>query len=53
MAKPKPIKVRLTNQGKDTETPWAQDLGPAPGPSGSRKVRLINVPFMHAKPKIG
>ena len=53
MAKSKPIKVRLTNAGKDTETPWAHDLGPAPGPSGSRKVRLINVPFMHAKPTWG
>ena len=53
MAKPKLIKVCLTNQGQDTETPWAHDLGPAPGPSGSRKVRLINVPFMHAKPTWG
>ena len=53
MAKPKQIKVCLTNQGVDTETPWALDLGPAPGPSGSRKVRLINVPFMHAKPTWG
>lgn len=53
MAKPKPIKVCLTNQGRDTETPWAEDLGPARGPSGSRKVRLINVPFMHAKPTWG
>ena len=53
MAEPKLIKVCLTNQGEDTETPWAQDLGPAPGPSGSRKVRLVNVPFMHAKPTWG
>jgi hypothetical protein len=53
MAKSKPIKVCLTNQGHDIETPWAQDLGPAPGPPGSRKVRLINVPFMHAKPTWG
>ena len=54
MAKPKPIKVCLTNQGVDTETPWAEDLGPAPGhPAGSRKVRLINVPFRHAKPTWG
>lgn len=48
-----PIKVCLTNQGADTETPWALDLGPAPGPRGSRRVRLINVPFMHAKPTWG
>jgi hypothetical protein len=53
MAKPKLLKVCLTNQGQDTETPWAHDLGPAPGPTGSRKVRLINVPFMHAKPTWG
>lgn len=49
----KPIKVCLTNQGQDTETPWATDLGPEPGPSGSRRVRLINVPFLHAKPTWG
>jgi hypothetical protein len=54
MGKPqKPIKVCLTNGGKDSETPWATDLGPAPGPSGSRKVRLVNVPFLHAKPTWG
>lgn len=54
MAKePELIKVCLTNQGADTETPWAHDLGPAPGPSGSRKVKLVNVPFMHAKPTWG
>lgn len=49
----KPIKVCLTNRGKDAETPWAADLGPAPGPSGSRKVRVANVPFLHAKPTWG
>ena len=49
----KPIKVCLTNRGQDSETPWAADLGPAPGPSGSRKVRLVNVPFLHAKPTWG
>ena len=49
-----PIKVCLTNKGEDTETPWAQDLGPVPnGPPGARKVRLLNVPFMHAKPTWG
>jgi len=49
-----PIKVCLTNQGKDTETPWAEDLGPAPsGPTGARLVRLVNVPFLHAKPTWG
>ncbi len=51
---PEMIKVCLTNKGEDTETPWALDLGPAPGaPPGSRKVKLANVPFMHAKPTWG
>ena len=49
----KAIKVCLTNGGDDVETPWAHDLGPAPGAKGSRKVRLVNVPFMHAKPTWG
>jgi len=49
----KAIKVCLENRGEDRETPWAADLGPAPGPKGSRKVRLVNVPFMHAKPTWG
>ena len=53
MAEPKLIKVCLTNKGEDTETPWAHDLGPGPGPAGSRKVKLVNVPFMHAKPTWG
>ncbi len=49
----KTMKVCLTNAGEDRETPWAFDLGPAPGPSGSRKVRLVNVTFLHAKPTWG
>ena len=49
----KTIKVCLTNGGDDHETPWAHDLGPAAGPKGSRKVRLVNVPFLHAKPTWG
>lgn len=49
----KAIKVCLENRGEDRETPWATDLGPAPGPKGSRKVRLVNVPFIHAKPTWG
>ncbi|MGE3547711.1 MAG: hypothetical protein AB7L28_27540 [Kofleriaceae bacterium] len=53
MSESKLIKVCLTNRGEDTETPWAHDLGPAPGPDGSRKVKLVNVPFMHAKPTWG
>jgi hypothetical protein len=49
----KTIKVCLTNRGEDSETPWAQDLGPAPGVKGGRRVRLVNVPFLHAKPTWG
>jgi hypothetical protein len=49
----KAIKVCLSNEGDDQETPWAHDLGPTSGPKGSRKVRLVNVPFMHAKPTWG
>lgn len=48
--KPKLIKVRLTNEGAQSETPWAHDLGRV---EGGRKVRLVNVPFMHAKPTWG
>ncbi len=48
---PSLIKVRLTNSGDATEMPWAQDLGRTPG--GARKVRLANVPFMHARPTWG
>jgi len=51
--KQKPIKVCLINNGTARETPWAHDLGPASGPKGSRKVRLVNVPFFHAKPTWG
>lgn len=47
------IKICLVNRGEDSETPWAEDLGPAPGPPGSRKVKLVNVPFLHAKPTWG
>lgn len=50
---PNLLKVCLENQGEDSETPWAHDLGPAKGPKGSRKVRLVNVPFLHAKPTWG
>ncbi|HSD90960.1 MAG TPA: hypothetical protein VLB44_25725 [Kofleriaceae bacterium] len=48
--KPKLIKVCLTNLGEDTETPWAYDLGDV---RGGKKVKLANVPFMHAKPTWG
>jgi len=41
----------LTNRGEDTETPWADDLGPVG--ASARRVRLINVPFLHAKPTWG
>ncbi len=47
------VKVRLHSNGEDVETPFAEDLGPAAGSWGSRKVRLANVPFLHAKPTYG
>jgi len=47
------IKICLVNDGEDAETPWAQDLGPAQGPPGSRRARIVNVPFLHAKPTWG
>jgi hypothetical protein len=48
------IKIRLTDRGEDSETSWAHDLGPATdGPDGSRRVRLANIPFLHAKPTFG
>ena len=51
--KSKQIKICLTNDGEDVETPWADDLGPVAGRKGARKVRLANVPFLHAKPTWG
>jgi hypothetical protein len=51
--KHKLMKICLVNDGEDAETPWAQDLGPADGPPGSRKARIVNVPFLHAKPTWG
>ncbi|MGN6109068.1 MAG: hypothetical protein ACTHU0_28440 [Kofleriaceae bacterium] len=48
-----PIQIVLRNRDEDVETPWAYDLGPADGPEGSRRVRLVNVPFLHAKPTWG
>ena len=50
---PKLIQICLINDGDDAETVWAQDLGPAKGPKGSRKARIVNVPFLHAKPTWG
>jgi len=44
------IKVRLHNQGEDGETAWAEDLGPLDGAPSSRRVRIGNVLFLHAKP---
>jgi hypothetical protein len=43
------IKVQLQDQGNHVETPWAEDLGPV-GDDGARRVRLANIPFLHAKP---
>ncbi len=44
------VKVLLHADGIDVETPWAEDLGPVHDSSGARRVRLGNVPFLHAKP---
>ena len=51
--KAKLVKVRLHNQGEDVETVWAEDLGPVDESSPTRRVRLGNVPFLHAKPTYG
>ncbi|HTJ45485.1 MAG TPA: hypothetical protein VL463_25450 [Kofleriaceae bacterium] len=51
MTDDKLVKVLLHDRGEDVETPWAEDLGPADG--GGRRVRLDNVPFLHAKPTFG
>ncbi len=53
MAKRKLIKVLLQDRGEDAETPWAEDLGAVRGKRGARRVRLVNVPFLHAKPTYG
>lgn len=47
------VKVRLRSRGEDVETAWAEDLGEVPGRPGARRVRLGNVPFVHAKPTYG
>src|SRR5262245_60063932 len=47
------IKIRLQNRGEDLETAWAEDLGPHGSASQARRVRLGNVPFLHAKPTYG
>lgn len=47
------VKVRLHNQGEDSETPWAEDLGPLEDARPGRLVRIGNVPFFHAKPTYG
>ena len=44
------VKIAIHSQGEDVETPFAEDLGPADGPPGSRRVRIGNVLFLHAKP---
>lgn len=51
--KKKLVKICLQSQGKDVETPWAEDLGEATVSPGARFVRLGNVPFLYAKPTYG
>ncbi len=43
------VKVLLQDRGADAETPWAEDLGPV-GDAGAHRVRLANIPALHAKP---
>lgn len=47
------IKIVLRTEDDEVETPFAEDLGPAEGAWGSRRVRLVNIPFLHAKPTYG
>ena len=51
--KSKLVKVRLHNQGEDVETAWAEDSVSVDQSSPTRRVRLGNVPFLHAKPTYG
>jgi hypothetical protein len=44
------VKIRLHSSGADIETPWAEDLGEVEGRKGARRVKIANVPFLHAKP---
>ncbi len=44
------VKIRLQQRGEDSETPWAEDLGAVEGRPGAKRVRIGNVPFLHAKP---
>lgn len=50
--KPKLIKVRLHDRNEDSESVWAQDLGPVKGRRGARRVRIANICFFHAKPTL-
>jgi len=47
------VKIRLHTSSEESETAWAEDCGPAPGPDGARFVRLGTIPFIHAKPTYG
>lgn len=47
------VKVRLHDRGEDAETAWAEDLGPVETGGTARRVRIGNVPFLHAKPTYG
>lgn len=51
--KSKLVRVRLHNQGEDVETVWAEDFGAVEKGSRTRRVRLGNVPLLHAKPTYG
>lgn len=50
--KSKLVKICLHSCRADVETPWAEDLGVS-GTPPVRRVRIGNVPFLHAKPTYG
>ncbi len=50
MAQEPDVKVMLHNDGEDVETVWAEPCG---SHAGAGLFRLVNVPFLHAKPTYG
>jgi hypothetical protein len=47
---PEPVKLFLHDRGTDVESVWAQPCGTA---GGKPLYRLVNIPFLHAKPTWG
>ncbi|HEX6837698.1 MAG TPA: hypothetical protein VF334_14050, partial [Polyangia bacterium] len=44
------VKVFLHDRGEDVESAWCQPMGEE---RGAALFRLVNVPFLHAKPTYG